>query len=474
MKAEVSVMISSIEANPYNSRGKIDIKSQSFKELVDSITKFGVQVPVMLRKKGNKLILLAGSRRMLAATVAGLKAIPAIVYEGLTDQEAFDKTMAENAARKDLTIVEKIRSYEFMIDRYGYDVPTIAAKLEVTHAEIYRYNHLQMLSPEWKKTINDDEIDMTIPHLALISRLPQDTQDRILSERWKLYPSGNLISVAGLVKLINELTFVLRTARFDIVGCAGCKNRNDSVIQEVLWADDKTAIKDARCLCPACWTEKTRSAIAAKIKKLADEGTKVIAIHAEYDVPELFQEAKHTHEFRKPTKQDKPEDIVTVVHIDGPKIGTSEKAVPVKSFGTENKKDKKVKEAGLENKRWNEIRLRVMTLLDNGSHEDLSSKRILCLAATFGTLSFADRIFDDKKSRWDNICNEDDAFKVLLMKTKQVLVRRLNYKGPASTMHQRYTDEIKSVCGYFSIDWKKIYDEVKVSKGFTVPKSWKK
>jgi ParB family chromosome partitioning protein len=57
-------------------------------EMVESIKQFGVIVPIVVRKKKLKYEILSGHNRVEACKVLGLKEIPAIVKDGLTEEEA--------------------------------------------------------------------------------------------------------------------------------------------------------------------------------------------------------------------------------------------------------------------------------------------------------------------------------------------------------------------------------------------------
>jgi len=56
--------------------------------MVESIKYFGVIVPIVARKKGLKFEILSGHNRVNAAKEAGLIDVPAVVKEGLSEEEA--------------------------------------------------------------------------------------------------------------------------------------------------------------------------------------------------------------------------------------------------------------------------------------------------------------------------------------------------------------------------------------------------
>ncbi len=63
-------------------------EGERLNEMVESIKQFGVIVPIVVRKKRLKFEILSGHNRVEACKVLGLKEIPAVVKEGLTEEEA--------------------------------------------------------------------------------------------------------------------------------------------------------------------------------------------------------------------------------------------------------------------------------------------------------------------------------------------------------------------------------------------------
>ena len=58
-------------------------------DMVESIKEHGVLSPVIVQKAADKYEMLAGHNRWNAAKIVGIKEIPAIVKEGLSEEEAY-------------------------------------------------------------------------------------------------------------------------------------------------------------------------------------------------------------------------------------------------------------------------------------------------------------------------------------------------------------------------------------------------
>ena len=69
-------------------------EGERLQDMVESIKEHGVLTPVIVQKERGGYEMLSGHNRANAAKLAGLTEIPAIVKEGLTEQEAY----AENGS----------------------------------------------------------------------------------------------------------------------------------------------------------------------------------------------------------------------------------------------------------------------------------------------------------------------------------------------------------------------------------------
>lgn len=84
--------------------------------MVESVTKFGVLTPVVVRQKEDgRYELISGHRRRQAAELAGLNTLPAIVRE-MSRDEAVIAMVDSNLQREDILPSEKAFSYKMKLD----------------------------------------------------------------------------------------------------------------------------------------------------------------------------------------------------------------------------------------------------------------------------------------------------------------------------------------------------------------------
>lgn len=107
------IPISEISPNPFQPRRRFD--DEAIRELSASIKATGVLQPVLIRKSGDGYQLVAGERRLRAASLAGLERIPAVMKE-IDDREMLELALVENIQRENLNPVEEARAFQALID----------------------------------------------------------------------------------------------------------------------------------------------------------------------------------------------------------------------------------------------------------------------------------------------------------------------------------------------------------------------
>lgn len=135
------IPIEQVKSNPFQPRKSF--KPEELRELKESLEASGLLQPVTVRpvpgnSKGYELI--AGERRLRAATSLGWKTIPAVVKD-LTDQEVLTLALVENLQRSDLNPIEEAEGYDQLIRDFGYtqqSVATMVGKDRSTIANVIR------------------------------------------------------------------------------------------------------------------------------------------------------------------------------------------------------------------------------------------------------------------------------------------------------------------------------------------------
>jgi ParB family chromosome partitioning protein len=135
------IAVSQIVSNPFQPRK--NFKPQDLKELQESLQTSGLLQPITVRpspKAANRFELIAGERRLRAATSLGWEKIPAVVKD-LTDQEILTLALIENLQRSDLNPIEEAEGYDQLISKFGHtqqSVATMVGKDRSTVANVLR------------------------------------------------------------------------------------------------------------------------------------------------------------------------------------------------------------------------------------------------------------------------------------------------------------------------------------------------
>lgn len=132
------VPVGDVRPNPYQPRKQF--RPDELQDLVASIREVGILQPIVVRRGAVGFELIAGERRLRAATEAGLAAIPALVRDA-TDEEMQLLALVENLQRVDLNAMEKARALKSLMRNLGLtqeDVATRVGKARTTIANLVR------------------------------------------------------------------------------------------------------------------------------------------------------------------------------------------------------------------------------------------------------------------------------------------------------------------------------------------------
>ncbi|MEO7083873.1 MAG: ParB/RepB/Spo0J family partition protein [Gemmatimonadaceae bacterium] len=109
------VQISQVRSNPFQPRREFD--ATELAELEASLKASGLLQPITVRRRGNAFELIAGERRLRAASNLGWDEITAIVRD-FDDRTMLVLALVENLQRSNLNAVEEARGYRRLIEEF--------------------------------------------------------------------------------------------------------------------------------------------------------------------------------------------------------------------------------------------------------------------------------------------------------------------------------------------------------------------
>ena len=191
IKTEKIVKINNNDILPNRFQPRKKFSEDELLDLTESIKKYGILEPIIVRPLGDKYELVAGERRYKANVLAGNDTIPARIID-LDDAECSEIAIIENLQRKDLSALEEALSYKRAID-LGYATQQQLAE-KVGKSQSYIANKIRLL------------------------KLSDDVQDALLDNKISERHARSLLRLDGLQKqnemlnrIINERLTVRRT-----------------------------------------------------------------------------------------------------------------------------------------------------------------------------------------------------------------------------------------------------------------------
>ncbi len=152
----------------------------SLEELAASIREKGVLQPVVVARQPDGYRLIAGERRLRAARLAGLQAIPAVVRD-VASAESFELALVENIQREDLDAIDEARAYRHLIDSRGYSQEELARRVGKDRSTVANALRLLLLPADMQHAVADGRL--TPGHARALLSLPDpEARERLYAE----------------------------------------------------------------------------------------------------------------------------------------------------------------------------------------------------------------------------------------------------------------------------------------------------
>ena len=184
-------MISVERIQPFHNHPFRMYEGERLADMVDSVKEHGILNPVIVHKTEDGYEMLSGHNRWNAAKLAGLTEIPAIVKEGLAEEEAYVYVIETNLMQRSFTDMLPSEKAAVLAERYdkvlyqrhreaivkelqelegvtkgGHDVhlsknrDKLGQEYGMTGRNIARYMRLNQLVPALKEKVDDGNLTM--------------------------------------------------------------------------------------------------------------------------------------------------------------------------------------------------------------------------------------------------------------------------------------------------------------------------
>ncbi len=175
------IPVAAITPNPYQPRTTFD--QDALDELQASIAIYGVLVPIIVRKRGEKFELVAGERRWRACAALRKETMPAIVREG-DNRDSLEVAIIENLQRENLNPLEEAAGFSHLIDEYGLTQEEVAQRVGKSRPVIANGLRLLQLPDPIKAMLADGRLSAGHARALLAAPAEQRMQlaQRVVNE----------------------------------------------------------------------------------------------------------------------------------------------------------------------------------------------------------------------------------------------------------------------------------------------------
>lgn len=163
------IPIARIRPNPFQPRK--DFRDEDLTQLQASIDATGLLQPITVRTKGDQFELIAGERRLRAATRLGWTEIPAIVKD-YDDKALLTLALVENLQRADLNPIEEAEGYSRLIAEFDLTQQEVANVVGKDRSTIA--NALRLLNLPISIRVMVQEARLSVGHARALLAIPTE------------------------------------------------------------------------------------------------------------------------------------------------------------------------------------------------------------------------------------------------------------------------------------------------------------
>ncbi|HEB9316961.1 TPA: ParB/RepB/Spo0J family partition protein [Campylobacter coli] len=232
-KNQVSLIeISKITPNPFQPRKTFD--EAALNELANSIKEHGLIQPIIVLKKNDSFILVAGERRLRATQILGKENILAFVSDS-DESKLRELALIENIQRENLNPIELANSYKDLIEVYNITQENLAELIHKSRTQITNTLRLLNLDPKTQELIASGKISQG--HAKVLVGLDKEDEkvlvDSILGQKLSVRDTERLVqkvknkentedaefenSIQGLKQALNKLGFASKNNKKELI-----------------------------------------------------------------------------------------------------------------------------------------------------------------------------------------------------------------------------------------------------------------
>lgn len=148
------------------------LHDDGLQELTQSVLRYGILQPLMVRRQPNGYALVAGSRRLRAAKLAGLGEVPCILLS-LDELQSDTVALLENLQRRDLDYLEEAEALARLMRCSGLSQEQLAQQLGKSQSAIANKLRLLRHTPPVRQALRAQKLSER--HARALLRLPSES-----------------------------------------------------------------------------------------------------------------------------------------------------------------------------------------------------------------------------------------------------------------------------------------------------------
>ena len=148
--------VTEVEPNTKQPRKMFD--QEKIDSLAESIKENGIMQPIVVSKAGDTYKIIAGERRWRAARVAGLKTVPVIIRNDMTDSKILELALIENIQRQDLNVLEEANAFQVLMTEYNMTQEEVSKVVGKSRSAVANVVRLLNLDPRVQEMLNENRI----------------------------------------------------------------------------------------------------------------------------------------------------------------------------------------------------------------------------------------------------------------------------------------------------------------------------
>ena len=228
------LLLSDIIPNKYQPRKNFE--EENLADLTNSIKERGIIQPIIVRQSNSdnsKYEIIAGERRWLAASKAGLHEIPVVVTEA-DDLKSLEFAIVENVQRHDLNPLEEAQGYQRLISEFNYDQEKVSKFIGKSRS--YITNSLRLLNLPKDVMVLLETNKITSGHAKILVGLDNASfvASKIVEKKLSVRQAENFVKIfkSPKNKILNEKDANIKQLEQSISSKTGLnviiKNKNNN------------------------------------------------------------------------------------------------------------------------------------------------------------------------------------------------------------------------------------------------------